>query len=122
MADEKNESVYGENVPLDSDEGTKVEGIREETVEAHPQPTGDAETDPEGVDSGEAAADVKARGAEAIEGSEGTAEDDLDAVRRGAEQSAEGGGMGRESVPRNTGETSEGEFPRDEDEETTTPG
>ena len=95
MADDpKDEGVYGENV----EGGTVQPGIREETVQAHPQPTGDA------------AAEVRARGAEAIEGSEGSVAEDLDAVRRGAEQEAGSGGMGRAGTPRNDDGTPQGEF------------
>lgn len=72
------DGVYGENIAEGS--VTDERGIREETVEAHPQPTGDAASDPRGADAG---GDVKSRGAEAIEGSEGTAEEDEERVRTG---------------------------------------
>lgn len=116
MADDKREEegVYGEN----TGEGTVQPGIREETVSAHPQPTGDAASDPSGAD---AADEVRTRGAESIEGSEGSVEDDLAAVRRAAAQDAGSGGMGREGVPRNAEDAPQGEF-TDLDEETTTPG
>jgi hypothetical protein len=105
MPDEKfDEGVYGENVA--EGQGASVSGIREETVHVHPQPTGDAAVDPAGAD---AADEVRTRGAEAIEGSEGTPGDDLDAVRRGAAQDADRGGMGRDGTPRNHGEP-QGEF------------
>jgi hypothetical protein len=105
MADEKfDEGVYGENVA--EGQARSVSGIREETVHAHPQPTGDAAANPEGAD---AASEVRTRGAEAVEGSEGTPEDDLDAVRRGAAQDAGSGGMGRDGTPRNASD-SQGEF------------
>lgn len=107
MADEKTTEggVYGENIG----EGSIADerGIREETVEAHPQPTGDAADDADGVD---AADDVKTRGAEAIEGSEGDVEEDLERVRTGEAVDAGSGGMGREETPRNAGDASEGEF------------
>ena len=79
MTDEgREEGVYGENIEQGSLEDER--GIREETVEAHPQPTGDAATDPNGAD---AASDVKTRGAEALEGSEGDAQEDEARVRTG---------------------------------------
>ena len=117
MADEKRmEGVYGENIA----EGalTDERGIREETVEAHPQPVGDAASDPAGAD---VASDVKARGAEAIEGSEGTPEDDIKAVREGAAQDAGSGGMGREETPRNP-EARAGEFTQPPAQVRQTPG
>lgn len=101
--DQVEEGVYGEN----STEGTVQPGIREETVQAHPQPTGDAAADPSGAD---AADEVRTRGAEAIEGSEGSVAEDLDAVRRGAAQEAGSGGMGRSGTPRNQDGTPQGEF------------
>ena len=116
MADE---GVYGENVGIGGLDDER--GVREETVETHPQPTGDAAANGDAVDAVDAADDVRTRGAEAIEGSEGGTEDDLDAVRRGAAQDAGSGGMGRAGVPRNR-EAPEGEFPRDEDDDATTPG
>lgn len=116
MADER-ESVYGENIGKGSIEDDR--GIREETVEAHPQPTGDAAADPTGTD---AADEVRTRGAEAIEGSEGDVEEDLDAVRRGASQDAGSGGMGREGTPRNADDASQGEFMPLEDDQQSTPG
>lgn len=111
MADDKQEGVYGENL----ERGTFEEGIREETVEAHPQPTGDTAADGDAVD---AADDVRARGAEAIEGSVGSPENDLEAVRRGAGQETGSGGMGRESVPANATD-SQGEFTPIEDKPNT---
>lgn len=114
MADEK-EGVYGENIA--EGQGQSVSGIREETVHAHPQPTGDAAANPAGAD---AANEVRTRGAEAIEGSEGTPADDLDAVRRGAAQDAGSGGMGRDGTPRNNDE-SQGEY-TPMDDKPNTPG
>ncbi len=116
MADEKTTEggVYGENVG----EGSIADerGVREETVEAHPQPTGDAAADAGGVD---AADDVRARGAEAIEGSEGTPEEDMDRVRAGQAIDAGSGGGGRTETPRNANDAPQGEFPRGEDDRTT---
>ncbi len=111
------EGVYGENVETGGLEDER--GIREETVEAHPQPTGDASVDPQGVD---AADEVRSRGAEAIEGSEGSVGEDLDAVRRGAAQETSGGGMGRDETPRNEDGTTEGQFTQPDPETRQTPG
>lgn len=105
----KEEGVYGENV--EAEKGTSPSGIREETVAAHPQPTGDAASNRDAVD---AADEVRTRGAEAVEGSETTVAEDLDAVRRGAAQDAGSGGMGRERTPRNASD-SQGEFTPIED-------
>lgn len=118
MAEEKREEegVYGENLP--PEQGTSVSGIREDTVKAHPQPTGDAASDPAGAD---AADEVRTRGAEAIEGSEGSVAEDLDAVRRGAAQETGSGGMGRDGTPRNQDGTTAGEF-TPPDEQPSTPG
>lgn len=115
--DNPNESVYGENVGEGS--LTDERGIREETVEAHPQPTGDAAADPEGVD---AASEVRTRGAEAIEGSEGSPEDDLEAVRQGASSEAGSGGMGREGTPSNQDGTPQGQFTQPSPENKASPG
>lgn len=76
--DETPGGVYGEN--LDQGSVADERGIREETVEAHPQPTGDAASDPAGADDAD---DVRLRGAEAIEGSEGEPEEDEERVRTG---------------------------------------
>ncbi|GEM_PF-5076615 len=118
MADEKgNESVYGENVALG--DVREDRGIREETVEAHPQPTGDdAKFTSDAVDSAD---DVKTRGAEAIEGSEGVAADLENARERGAED-AGSGGMGREGTPRNANDAPQGEFTPLDETKPNTPG
>ena len=110
------EGVYGENVGVGGLDDER--GIREETVEAHQQPTGDTAASGDAVD---VADDVRTRGAEAIEGSEGSPEDDMDAVRRGAAQDTGSGGMGREGVPRNA-EAPEGQFTQPDDEHRNTPG
>ena len=110
------EGVYGENIENGGLEDER--GIREETVEAHPQPTGDAASNSSGA---EAADEVKARGAEAVEGSEGDVQDDLNAVRRGAAQDAQGGGMGREETPSNP-DAPEGEFTQPAPEHRSGPG
>ena len=112
----REEGVYGEN--LENGSINDERGIREETVEAHPQPVGDAASDPAGAD---AADDVKARGAEAIEGSEGSVAEDLDAVRRGAAQETGSGGGGRTETPRNDA-APEGKFTAPDEYEETTPG
>lgn len=111
MADD---NVYGENVGrggLDDERG-----VREETVEAHPQATGDDAAFT--ANAADAAADVKARGAEAVEGSEGV-DADLDNARDRQAVETGGGGMGRSTAPRNHDGTPQGEFARDEDEGTT---
>ena len=110
------EGVYGENIENGGLEDER--GIREETVEAHPQPTGEASFDSDGAD---AAADVRARGAEAVEGSEGTPEQDMEAVREGAAQDTGSGGMGREETPRNP-DTSQGQFTQPSQEARSGPG
>ena len=111
------EGVYGENVETGGLEDER--GIREETVEAHPQPTGDAAADPSGVD---AADEVRSRGAEAIESSAGSVGEDLEAVRQGAAQETSGGGMGRNETPRNGHGTPEGQFTQPDPAVKETPG
>lgn len=117
MAEEKVEGVYGENVGVGGLDDER--GVREETVEAHPQPSGDTADSTDAVDAAE---DVKTRGAEAIEGSEGDTEDDLEAVRRGAAQDTGSGGMGRDGVPRNEGDAPQGDFTQPDEELKRTPG
>ncbi len=97
MADEKRlEGVYGENIPEGS--GHSDKGIREETVAAHPQES-DPDQDPSVAEA-------------------------LDDVRDAAAKEAGSGGMGRDGVPRNEDDATQGEFGGgvEEEVERSTPG
>ena len=102
MTDEREEGVYGENEPIGY--GTSPSGIREETVRAHPNMTGDEDT---------ARKDLAEP-----DRSESVAKE-LDKVREQAAHETGSGGMGRDGTPRNVADSSQGEFVRVEEEQTT---
>ncbi len=101
MPDEREEGVYGENEPIGY--GTSPSGIREETVRAHPNMTGEeaARKDIEEPDRSESVAK------------------ELDQVREQAAHETGSGGMGRDGTPRNAADSSQGEFVRVEEDQTT---
>jgi len=100
MADKREEGVYGENEPIGY--GTSPSGIREETVRAHPNMTGD---------EGTARKDL-----EQPDRSESVAKE-LDDVRERAAHETGSGGMGRDGTPRNATDSSQGEFGGVEEDE-----
>jgi hypothetical protein len=102
MVDEKQEGVYGENEPAGY--GTSPSGIREETVRAHPNMTGDERAAEQDLNQPDKSSSVA---------------EELDDVRERAAHEAGSGGMGRDGTPRNAADSSQGEFVRVEEEQTT---